>query len=168
MHTCPLLCSFVHGGLPTSDPTGVCLLCLQRTLAFNMVEGVSNGFSKTLEMVGTGFRASVAGEELTLNVGYCKPRVVAIPEGITVKVRVRTRCTQHQPCTRVNAGGASVVTHYQDSSIGAGPGLKETSGKLAETLNQCHWQALYALLCPIRWHFGHCHENMDKCETWHT
>mmetsp|Transcript_73411 Transcript_73411/g.162129 ORF Transcript_73411/g.162129 Transcript_73411/m.162129 type:complete len:212 (+) Transcript_73411:44-679(+) len=66
---------------------------LSRSLAFNMVEGVSNGFSKTLELVGTGFRASVAGKELTLNVGYCKPRLVAIPDGITVKVEKNTTVT---------------------------------------------------------------------------
>jgi hypothetical protein len=41
---------------------------------------------QTLELVGTGFRATVANKELTLNVGYCVPRVLAIPEGITVKV----------------------------------------------------------------------------------
>jgi large subunit ribosomal protein L6 len=52
-----------------------------------MVVGVSTGFEKRMEMVGTGYRASVAGKELTLNVGYSKPRVLAIPDGITVKVR---------------------------------------------------------------------------------
>jgi ribosomal protein L6P/L9E len=60
---------------------------LRRSLANNMVVGVSTGFEKRMEMVGTGYRASVAGKELTLNVGYSKPRVLAIPDGITVKVR---------------------------------------------------------------------------------
>lgn len=63
---------------------------LSRTLANNMVVGVSAGFEKRMEMVGTGYRASVAGKELTLNVGYSKPRVLAIPEGITVKVEKNT------------------------------------------------------------------------------
>ena len=48
--------------------------------------GVSDGFSKTLELVGTGFRAAVAGQELTLNVGYCQPRKLAIPAGVKVAV----------------------------------------------------------------------------------
>jgi large subunit ribosomal protein L6 len=39
-----------------------------------------------MELVGTGYRASVAGKELTLNVGYSKPRVLPIPEGLKVTV----------------------------------------------------------------------------------
>jgi large subunit ribosomal protein L6 len=51
-----------------------------------MVTGVTTGFTKNMEMVGTGYRASVSGKELTLNVGYNKPRVLQIPAGVTVKV----------------------------------------------------------------------------------
>lgn len=51
-----------------------------------MVVGVSTGFEKRMEMVGTGYRAAATNTELTLNVGYSKPRVLQIPEGITVKV----------------------------------------------------------------------------------
>jgi large subunit ribosomal protein L6 len=51
-----------------------------------MVVGVSSGFEKRMEMVGTGYRASTSGKELTLNVGYSKPRVLPIPEGVQVKV----------------------------------------------------------------------------------
>eukprot|EP00882_Tetradesmus_deserticola_P001548 GHRQ01001671.1.p1 GENE.GHRQ01001671.1~~GHRQ01001671.1.p1 ORF type:complete len:209 (+),score=92.11 GHRQ01001671.1:123-749(+) len=63
---------------------------LSRSLASNMVVGVSAGFEKRMEMVGTGYRASSAGKELTLNVGYSKPRVLPIPDGITVKVEKNT------------------------------------------------------------------------------
>ena len=54
-----------------------------------MVVGVSDGFSKIQELVGTGFRATSAGKELTLNVGYCKPRVLVIPDGLKVTVSDR-------------------------------------------------------------------------------
>jgi large subunit ribosomal protein L6 len=60
-----------------------------------MVLGVSDGFSKTLELVGTGFRAAVAGQELTLSVGYNQPRVLYIPPGITVKVRGSHQCCEY-------------------------------------------------------------------------
>lgn len=53
-----------------------------------MVTGVATGFEKRMEMVGTGYRASVAGKELTLNVGYSKPRILTIPEGLKVTVRI--------------------------------------------------------------------------------
>jgi large subunit ribosomal protein L6 len=54
-----------------------------------MVTGVTDGFQKKMEMVGTGYRASISGQELTLNVGYSKPRVLAVPAGIKVQVRRR-------------------------------------------------------------------------------
>jgi large subunit ribosomal protein L6 len=52
----------------------------------NMSKGVSEGWSKTLELVGTGYRADVAGNTLNLNVGYSHPIKVQAPEGITFKV----------------------------------------------------------------------------------
>lgn len=60
-----------------------------------MVVGVSTGFEKRMEMVGTGYRASVAGKELTLNVGYSKPRVLPVPEGLSVKVRALPGTAAH-------------------------------------------------------------------------
>ncbi|KAG2483598.1 hypothetical protein HYH03_017540 [Edaphochlamys debaryana] len=63
---------------------------LNRTLVNNMVVGVSTGFEKRMEMVGTGYRAAVAGKELTLNVGYSNPRKLVIPEGLKVTVEKNT------------------------------------------------------------------------------
>jgi len=63
---------------------------LSRTITANIVQGVSEGFERRMDMVGTGYRASVAGSELTLNVGYSKPRVLAIPKGVTVTVEKGT------------------------------------------------------------------------------
>ena len=57
-----------------------------RALINNDVTGVSTGWSKKLELVGTGFRAEVAGPELTLTVGYSHPVKIKAPEGITFKV----------------------------------------------------------------------------------
>jgi large subunit ribosomal protein L6 len=59
---------------------------LTRTLVANMVEGVTRGFEKKLEMVGVGYRASVQGGNLTLMVGYSHPIIFPIPDGITVSV----------------------------------------------------------------------------------
>jgi hypothetical protein len=57
-----------------------------RTLASNIVVGVSEGFEKKLELVGTGYRAAISGQELTLNLGYSKPRILTVPDGIKVTV----------------------------------------------------------------------------------
>jgi large subunit ribosomal protein L6 len=59
---------------------------LSRTLVSNMVEGVTNGFSKTLEINGVGYRAAVAGSKLTLQMGYSHPVEIEAPAGITFVV----------------------------------------------------------------------------------
>jgi large subunit ribosomal protein L6 len=57
----------------------------------NMVAGVTAGFSKTLEIVGTGYRASMDGKNLVLQVGYSHPVVFMPPEGVTIQVETPTR-----------------------------------------------------------------------------
>ena len=59
---------------------------LTSTLIHNMVEGVSNGFSKTLEVNGVGYRAVKQGKKLTLSLGYSHPVEMEDPEGIETKV----------------------------------------------------------------------------------
>ena len=59
---------------------------LTRKLISNMVIGVSEGFTKTLEIVGVGYRASKANNVLTLNVGYSHPVDMTDPDGITTEV----------------------------------------------------------------------------------
>ena len=63
---------------------------LSRTLVANMVEGVSNGFQKKLEIQGVGYRAQVKGKTLVLNVGYSQPVEVEPPDGIELAVEGNT------------------------------------------------------------------------------
>jgi large subunit ribosomal protein L6 len=64
---------------------------LTRTLVWNMIEGVSKGYEKQLELVGVGYRASRMGEALVLNVGYSHPVRYPVPQGITIDVPEPTR-----------------------------------------------------------------------------
>lgn len=57
-----------------------------RALIANMVKGVSDGWTKTLEMVGAGYKTQVSGKTLVLNVGFSHPVEIEIPEGISVRV----------------------------------------------------------------------------------
>ena len=59
----------------------------------NMVLGVTNGFSKVLEIVGTGYRAQMDGKKLSLQVGFSHPVIFDPPAGITIKVENPTRLT---------------------------------------------------------------------------
>ena len=56
---------------------------LVRTLIANMVEGVSTGFSKKLQLIGVGYRAALKGKDLEMQLGYSHPVFVKCPEGIT-------------------------------------------------------------------------------------
>jgi large subunit ribosomal protein L6 len=59
---------------------------LTRTLINNMVVGVTQGYEKTLELSGVGYRASMSGNKLVLNLGFSKPCEIVPPEGIQVEV----------------------------------------------------------------------------------
>ena len=63
---------------------------LMRSLIQNMVTGVADGFTKTLEIQGVGYRAEADKNNLTLNVGYSHPVVMQIPEGLSVEVERNT------------------------------------------------------------------------------
>ena len=64
---------------------------LTRSLVANMVEGVTNGYVKTLEIQGVGYRAVLKGSTLELAVGYSHPVVVEPPKGVTFEVPQPTR-----------------------------------------------------------------------------
>ncbi len=63
---------------------------LTRTLIHNMVEGVHDGYSKKLELVGVGYRAALKGRSLEIQLGYSHPVVVEAPENITFEVPSQT------------------------------------------------------------------------------
>ncbi|WP_027415402.1 50S ribosomal protein L6 [Aneurinibacillus terranovensis] len=62
-----------------------------RSVIANMVEGVTTGFSKTLELVGVGYRAAKSGSNLTLSVGYSHPVEITPEEGIEFEVPAQTQ-----------------------------------------------------------------------------
>jgi large subunit ribosomal protein L6 len=61
-----------------------------RALIANMVEGVSKGYEKKLDLVGVGFRAGVQGKVLNLTLGFSHPVAYPIPEGITIETPTQT------------------------------------------------------------------------------
>lgn len=61
-----------------------------RSILNNMVNGVSAGFERKLELVGVGYRVQAKGSSLTLNVGYSNPVEFQVPEGVTAEVTSQT------------------------------------------------------------------------------
>ena len=76
---------------PTERGEDRALHGLTRTLIANMVEGVTKGFEKNLEIQGVGYRAALRGTDLELNVGYSHPVVIKAPAGITFDVPAPTQ-----------------------------------------------------------------------------
>lgn len=59
---------------------------LSRTLVDNMVIGVSTGFTRALEINGVGFRAAIAGNVITLSLGFSHPVIFTLPQGVEAKI----------------------------------------------------------------------------------
>jgi large subunit ribosomal protein L6 len=78
---------------PTETTTHRSLHGLTRTLVANMVEGVSQGFTRQLDLVGVGFRAAKQGNDLVLSLGYSHPIRYTPPDGVTIDVPVPTQIT---------------------------------------------------------------------------
>ena len=64
---------------------------LSRTLVANMVEGVTNGYTLTINIVGVGYRVAEKGKDLEFQLGYSHPITFPAPEGITYKVESPTK-----------------------------------------------------------------------------
>lgn len=69
-----------------TDRTAKAFHGLSRAVVNNLVVGVSEGFSKTLEIIGTGYRAAASGKGLTLNLGFSHPIEYPLPKGISATV----------------------------------------------------------------------------------
>ena len=76
---------------PSDSPFHRSLHGLTRTLLANMVEGVTKGFEKRLEIVGVGYRAEEQGPTLVFQLGYSHPIVFRPPEGIAIQIEKGTR-----------------------------------------------------------------------------
>jgi len=70
---------------------------MTRALVANMVEGVTKGYEKTLDIIGVGWNASVAGSKLVLNVGFCNPVEIEIPAGVQVNCPSNTQIVVSGP-----------------------------------------------------------------------
>jgi large subunit ribosomal protein L6 len=76
---------------PNDERQSRALHGLSRTLVANMVEGVTQGYTKTLEIVGVGYRVAPKGSDLEFSLGFSHPVIVPAPEGIRFAVESPTR-----------------------------------------------------------------------------
>ena len=112
---------------------------LWRTLVANMVQGVSVGFEKRLEIEGTGYRANVEGQVLNLSLGFSHPVNLHIPEGLAVAVEKNTIIVSGIDNQKVGALAASIkrirpVEPYKGKGVRyEGEVVRRKEGKKAGT-----------------------------------
>ena len=103
---------------------------LCRTLLANMVTGVSQGFTKKLEIVGVGSRAQVKGKNLLVSAGYSHPIEIIPPDGITYKVESNTNVTVSGIDKEVVGNEAAKIRSIRPPEPYKGKGIKYFDEKI--------------------------------------
>ena len=97
---------------------------LVRTLVANMIEGVSNGFSKKLQLVGVGYRAALKGADLEMQLGYSHPISVKCPEGIKFEVPQPTEIIVSGPSKELVGQVAADIRKWRRPEPYKGKGIR--------------------------------------------
>lgn len=97
---------------------------LARTLIQNMVKGVSDGFSKTLEIVGVGYRVEKKKDYLVFSLGYSHPILYEVPPGLEVKIESPTRLTIDGTDRQAVGQAAAVIRSFRPPEPYKGKGVK--------------------------------------------
>ena len=97
---------------------------LTRTLISNMVEGVSTGFSKKLELVGVGYRAALKGQDLEMQLGFSHPVLVKAPESITFEVPSQTEIIVSGPSKEAVGQVAANIRKWRKPEPYKGKGIR--------------------------------------------
>jgi len=97
---------------------------LSRSILFNMVHGVSEGFVKKLEIQGVGFKAAVQGKNVNLSLGYSHPLLYPIPDQIKVTVEENTKLTIEGPDKQVVGQVAAEIRAYYPPEPYKGKGVR--------------------------------------------
>ena len=118
--------------LTRKDDTSVArsLHGLYRALIQNAMTGVTTGFTKSLDLVGVGYRAAVSGKKLELSLGYSHPIHFPIPEGIEIKVDKQTNISVTGASRELVGQVAAKIRGFRPPELYLGKGVKYTDEKL--------------------------------------
>lgn len=97
---------------------------LTRTLLYNMVTGVTSGYSKTLEIAGVGYRAAKSGSKLALTLGFSHPVEVEPPQGTTIEVPAPNRIVVSGIDKEQVGALAAKIRSYREPEPYKGKGIK--------------------------------------------
>lgn len=102
-----------------------------RALVFNMVTGVTEGFTRGLELVGVGYRAQAAGQNLNLSLGYSHGIVCPIPEGVTAETPTNTSIILKGVDKQQLGALAAQIRAYRPPEPYKGKGVKYVGERIA-------------------------------------
>ena len=110
---------------PASDvQTGWAHAGTVRAIVNNMVKGVTNGFERTLELVGVGYRAQAAGKSLNLSLGFSHPVEYALPQGVVAETPNNTTIVLKGIDKQLLGQVASEIRSYRPPEPYKGKGIK--------------------------------------------
>lgn len=112
------------------EPESRALHGLYRALIQNAVTGVSTGFTKSLDLVGVGYRAAVSGKKLELSLGFSHPVHFPIPDGIEIKVEKQTNITVVGASKELVGQVAAKIRGFRPPEPYLGKGVKYSDEKL--------------------------------------
>ena len=95
-----------------------------RSLLNNLVQGVTEGFEKRLQLIGVGYRAQVAGNKLTLNVGYSHPVEYILPEGVSAETPSQTEIVLKSSDKQKLGQAAANIRGYRPPAPYKGKGIR--------------------------------------------
>jgi len=114
----------LHVRRQDDTPTSRALHGLTRKLVANMVEGVSEGFKRVLEINGIGYRAELKGQELHLTLGYSHPVVFPLPKGVSASVDRQTVITLECHDKQLLGQTAAVIREFRAPEPYKGKGIR--------------------------------------------
>ncbi|MGV8960910.1 MAG: 50S ribosomal protein L6 [Stenotrophomonas sp.] len=117
----------VDNGVATLSPKDISFDALAgtvRSILANMVQGVSEGFEKKLELVGVGYRAAMQGKDLSLSLGFSHPVVFVAPEGITLATPTQTEVVVQGADKQVVGEVAAKIRAFRKPEPYKGKGVK--------------------------------------------
>jgi large subunit ribosomal protein L6 len=109
---------------PSDTPNHRALHGLMRSLIANMVEGVTDGFSKTLEIVGVGYRADKQGKGITLNLGFSHQVRYDPPDGVVLEVPNQTTVVVQGPDKQKVGQTAAEIRGFRPPEPYKGKGIR--------------------------------------------
>ena len=116
--------------LGAANPDDMPMAGTIRAILANMMAGVSEGFTRKLELVGVGYRASMAGKDLNLALGYSHPIVFQTPEGITLTTPTQTEILVSGADKQQVGEVAAKIRAYRKPEPYKGKGIRYSGEKI--------------------------------------